>query len=219
MIPAKGLSTKLLRQVIVRCQAWIVRVIGTVMGKLSIPGPRWLSWLKPLKGRWVPFFPMYSALTTILLGSWRSNPKLQLCSLGVRFARGGAQRTIGVEAHVVQQAERISRGLNQSVGEGIVQVQVRSGAIVVKGGDHVGGLVETLAAVGDDAGDARARLSVVNSVTAAHYRLRSKLVGKADARLNVAPVGHVVCALAWSWQKLRRHSMEQLTGWPVTGSV
>ena len=49
--------------------------------------------------------------------------------------------------------------------------------------------------VGHDAGDARARLSVVDAVPSAHHHLRSKLIGKANARLNVAPVRHIVCAL------------------------
>src|SRR2546427_10290609 len=74
-------------------------------------------------------------------------------------------------------------------------MQVRSGAIVLKGGDHVGELVEPLGAVGHNASDPGARLPVVNSVASPHHHFWSKLIGEADARLEVAPVRHVVGAL------------------------
>ena len=41
-----------------------------------------------------------------------------------------------------------------------------------------------------------AGLSVVDAVPSTHHHFRSELVGKAKARLNVVPVGHIVRALA-----------------------
>src|SRR5689334_13950065 len=80
MIPAKGLSTWLLRQAMLRIWQSGPFGSGPARGTFSTHEPRWSSWFKPLKGRWVPFLPMYSALITIWLGNSRSMPRLQLCS-------------------------------------------------------------------------------------------------------------------------------------------
>src|SRR5690349_6755191 len=62
-----------------------------------------------------------------------------------------AQRAVSIEANVVHQPERISRGLNQSIGKRITQMCEWSEAIVRVDGDHVRGLVESLAAIWRDA--------------------------------------------------------------------
>src|ERR1700739_654369 len=59
-----------------------------------------------------------------------------------------AERTVCSKTDVVQQAERTSCGLNQSIGERVVQVQVRRLAIAVIGCDNVGVFIETGAAIG-----------------------------------------------------------------------
>ena len=90
--------------------------------------------------------------------------------------------------------------------------------MILKGRNDIGVLVEAYTSIGHDAGDARPRLSVINAVTSPHNRLRSKLVGKANARLNVAPVGYIVRALlvlAKTSPPVQGHS----TGLPVTASV
>src|SRR5438309_8750981 len=108
----------------------------------------------------------------------------------------GAQRAIRAEANIVHQAEQTPRGLDQSVGERIAQVQVRCGAIVLIGGDHIGELIETLAPIRDDTSYSRPRLPVVDAVPSAHNQLRGEPISEAETRLNVVPVSHIVGALA-----------------------
>src|SRR5436309_2730630 len=100
----------------------------------------------------------------------------------------GAQRAIRAKANIVHQAKRTPGRLDQSVGERIVQVQVRCGAIVLIRGDHVGVLIKTLAPIRDDTSHSRARLSVIDAVPSAHNHLWSKLISEAETRLNVVPV-------------------------------
>ena len=70
----------------------------------------------------------------------------------------------------------------------------------------------------DDAGYAGTRLSVVDAVTAAHHHLWSKLESEADARLNVVPVGHIVCTLLGIGEYFA--AVQRKVYWiPVTGSV
>src|SRR5689334_12674356 len=81
-------------------------------------------------------------------------------------------------------------------------MRIRRCVIGGVGGDHVGVLVESLAAVRRDTGYTGAGLSVIHAIPAANYHLRSKLVSKAEARLNVVPIGHIVSALAGSCKHL-----------------
>ena len=59
-----------------------------------------------------------------------------------------AQRADRSVSHIVQQAKRASRRLNQSAGKRIAQMQIGRRAVALVGGDGVGVLVKTLAAVG-----------------------------------------------------------------------
>ena len=86
------------------------------------------------------------------------------------------------------------------------------------GGDHVRVLIETRAAVGNNAGDSRAGLSVINPVTSTDHHLRSKLEGKAETRLEIVPIGHIVGALAGSGEHFAALQWK-LTGLSVTGSI
>ncbi len=107
----------------------------------------------------------------------------------------GAQRTIRAETYIVQQAQRISGGLNQAVGKRITQVHERSRVVGRIDCDHICVLIETCAAVWNDTRDSRSRLPVVDAVASAYHHLRSKLIREAEARLNVVPVGNVIRAL------------------------
>src|SRR6266849_621585 len=62
----------------------------------------------------------------------------------------GAQRTVRSETYIVQQPERISCGLNQSVGERITKIHERSRKVGWIDCDHICVLIETCAAVGND---------------------------------------------------------------------
>src|ERR1035441_481662 len=62
-----------------------------------------------------------------------------------------AERAVRTVSNVVQQAQRIPRGLIQSVGIRIAQVQVRCRAVILIGADHICVLVEALTAIGHNA--------------------------------------------------------------------
>src|SRR5215469_9793578 len=83
----KGLFTRLLRHGTVRIWHGLLGS-AAVVGRFSTQDPRWSRSTETSKGRWVPFLPIYSALTKMWLGNSRSIPKLQLCSYGVWFAPG-----------------------------------------------------------------------------------------------------------------------------------
>src|SRR6202035_1316367 len=74
-----------------------------------------------------------------------------------------AERTVRVVTYVIQQTQRASRRLNQSVRKGITQMEVGCGSIILISSDHVGVLVEALAAVGHDSAGAGTRLAVIDA--------------------------------------------------------
>ena len=87
-------------------------------------------------------------------------------------------------------------------------MQVRNRAVILIGTDHIRVLIEAFTSIGHHAGDARSGLTVVNPVAAADHHLRDKLVGEADPRLKVMPVGHIVGALVWGYKNLAAHQRE-----------
>src|SRR5215467_7789055 len=104
-------------------------------------------------------------------------------------------RTVGTETHVVQQPERIPCRLNQPELKRITQIHERSGTVVRVNGEDICVLIKTRAAVGDDTSDPGARLRVVNAVASAYDCVWNYLIGEAEARLEIAPVGYVVRTL------------------------
>src|SRR5439155_20587681 len=74
-------------------------------------------------------------------------------------------------------------------------VHKRSCKVVWINSDHICELIETCTAVGDNTSDPGARLPVVNAVASAYDCVWNDLIGEAEARLEVAPVGYVVSAL------------------------
>ena len=95
--------------------------LGSPTGKPSTQGPKWFTgWTA--EGRWVPFFPMYSALITIFLGNAARCPSSSSAhwESGLHSAvRSGRSRR---NPHRSSAPAYFPR-LNQSVGERIVQVQ------------------------------------------------------------------------------------------------
>src|SRR6266700_925380 len=63
----------------------------------------------------------------------------------------GTQRAVRAETHIVQQPERTPCRLNQPELKWIVQVHERSCKVVWINSDHICVLIETCAAIGDDA--------------------------------------------------------------------
>ena len=135
-------------------------------------------------------------LKTIFAGSSRWNPEAPALLVGGSGGRGGAERADGSVSHIVEQTQGASRRQHQPIGEGIAQVQVGRGAIVLIGGDGVGGLVETLGAVTQQAVGAGACLAVINAVAAANDGFIIKGIGETEARLEIFPIRNPVRTLA-----------------------
>src|SRR5215470_9140176 len=123
------------------------------------------------------------------------DPKAPTLFIGCLVPARVAKRPIRAETHIVQQTERIPRGLNQPELKRIAQVHERSCTVVRIDYEDVRVLVETCAAVGDDTSDPGARLAVVHAVASAHDCVRNDLIGESEARLEVAPIGDVVSTL------------------------
>ncbi len=191
-------------------QAGLVSVVGTRDRQTLYPRPQVVELVVAAEGQMGSLLSDVFGVEHDVAGQLALEPEAPALLVGSPVACAGAQRSICIETHVVQQTERIPRGLYQSVGVGIVQVQVRSGAIVVKGSDHIGGLVETLGPVGHDASDARPRLSVVNSVPSSHHRFRKQIRRQSQCVAECCSSPSRSLCVAWSWQKLRRQSVEQL---------
>src|SRR3954464_12798506 len=98
-----------------------------------------------------------------------------------------AQRPIGAETNIVQSVHRISCRLSQPERKWIAKTHERSRAVGWIDSDHICVLIESCAAVGNDTSDPRSRLPVVDAVASAHHHVWTKLIGEAEARLNVMP--------------------------------
>src|SRR5207237_271195 len=123
------------------------------------------------------------------------DPEAPALLIGCSVPAWRTNRTVGTETHIVQQPERIPCRLNQPKLKRIVQVHKRSCKVVWINRDHICVLIETCAAVGDNTSDPGARLPVVNAVASAYDCVWNDLIGEAEARLEVAPVGYVGSAL------------------------
>src|SRR4051794_5226613 len=123
------------------------------------------------------------------------DPKTPALLIGCLVPARCTNWTVGAETHIVQEPERIPRRLNQPELKRIAQVHERSGTIVWIHCEDVCVLVETCSAVRDNTSNPGARLRIVHAVASAHHCVWNDLIGEAEPRLNIAPVGYVVRTL------------------------
>ena len=100
-----------------------------------------------------------------------------------------AQGSDGSKSYIVEQAQGISWGQVQPIGIWIAESEIRRVAFILIRRNEVCSLVKALCPVGTNAGGTGAGLRVVDAEAAACHPLGSELVGEAEARLPIRPVG------------------------------
>src|SRR5256885_13120638 len=131
------------------------------------PGPQKVSVFRAAERQVSAFLADIFCVDQDMTRQFVLDPEAPALLIGCLVPAWRTNRTVGTEAHIVQQSERNPRGLFQPELKRIVQTDKRSCEVIGIDRDHICVLIETCAAIGDNTSDPGARLPVINAVASA----------------------------------------------------